>query len=296
MREISIIGPGNWGTSLEAGLRRAGVPVAEVVGRRAVRGRVVNWSRARLDAPLIWLCVPDGAIAGVAQEVVRRRGNLSGQTVMHSSGALSSVVLEPARQAGARVAAVHPVMTFPAREAVPLEGVLFGIEAADRPTRSTIEKLVKRLGGVPFVVDGKKKALYHAAATMASPLLVAALTAARDAARLAGLDEETAKAWVAALAVPTVGNVAARGAENSFSGPFARGDAETIHLHLQALAAHPILTAVYRSLAREALAALPVRNRPALAEALEEDRQAGAAKPEPRTRGKRLRERLKPAQ
>ncbi|MFT4114170.1 MAG: DUF2520 domain-containing protein [Silvibacterium sp.] len=294
--DVTVVGPGNWGTSLDAALRGAGVPVAEVVGRRAVKGRVVSMRRAKLDARVIWLCVPDGAIRETAEELVRRRQDFSGkdfsgQIVVHSSGALTSEVLEPARKAGAQVASVHPVMTFPTRDVVPLEGVLFGIETAGASTRGRLERLVKKIGGRPFRVDGKKKALYHAAGTMASPLIVAALTAAMETARLAGLDEATAKQWVAALAVPTVHNLAARGPERSFSGPFARGDAGTIHLHLQALAAHPILAGVYRALAEEALAALPVRNRESLAEVLAANNfEAGEA-----DGAKRLRERLKPA-
>jgi predicted short-subunit dehydrogenase-like oxidoreductase (DUF2520 family) len=97
---------------------------------------------------------------------------------------------------------------------------------------------------------------------------VSAITAAVETARLAGLDDKTATEWVKALVEATVANVFARGPEKSFSGPFARGDAETIDLHLQALAEHPILADVYRSLARHAIAALPVKNRRALTDAV----------------------------
>ena len=65
-----------------------------------------------------------------------------------------------------------------------------------------------------------------------------------------------------------MGNVFARGPQASFSGPFARGDAATITLHLEALAEHPILAGVYRSLARHAVCALPVKNRRALLKAI----------------------------
>ena len=43
----------------------------------------------------------------------------------------------------------------------------------------------------------------------------------------------------------------------SFSGPIARGDIETIRLHLQSLEPHPMVAAVYRSLALYALEVLP---------------------------------------
>ena len=55
----------------------------------------------------------------------------------------------------------------------------------------------------------------------------------------------------------------------SFSGPFARGDAETVSLHLEALLQHPHLQGVYKGLAVHALDALPCQNKPALRRSLE---------------------------
>lgn len=221
-----------------------------------------------MQARIIWLCVPDGAIAEVAQRIADRRGAMRGQIVVHSSGALTADVLEPVRRAGARIAAAHPVMSFPTRRIVPLYGVMFGVEARDAAVRRELFALVRRMGGVPFAVKSDTKALYHAAGMMSSPLLVAALAAATETAELAGLDQKTAAKWVRALAEATAKNVFTRGPERSFSGPFARGDAETIRLHLQALTEHPILAGVYRSLAHYAIKSLPVKNRRELERAL----------------------------
>ena len=259
---VAVIGAGNWGLSLIAALRQSGIGTCEVVGRN-------GWRRAKLDARVLWICVPDAAIAGVVEKIVARRGTgLRGQLVVHSSGALSASLLGPARRAGARIAAVHPVMTFPTREMVPLKGVMFGIEAGSATVRRELSALIRSLGGVPFTIQTDAKALYHAAGVLASPLLVSSITAAIEAAQLAGLDVGTATAWVRALAETTAANVFTRGPRRSFSGPFARGDAETIRLHLRALAAHPVLADVYCSLARHAVAALPVKNRRALKKAL----------------------------
>lgn len=255
-----MIGAGNWGGSLVAALKRAGAAPVEVVGRK-------GWSRAKLDARVIWICVPDGAIAEVAAKIAERgrklrgEGGLRGQLVVHSSGALTADVLEAVRTAGARIAAVHPVMSFPTRRVVDLKGVIFGVEARDAAVRRELNALVRRLGGVPFAVKAETKALYHAAGVMASPLLAAKLTAAMETARLAGLDKKTAAKWVRALAEATLKNVFERGPERSFSGPFARGDAETIHLHLEALEAHPVLADVYWALGRYAVTRLPVKRR-----------------------------------
>jgi predicted short-subunit dehydrogenase-like oxidoreductase (DUF2520 family) len=274
--DVAVIGAGNWGSSLIAALRAAGLGPRDVIGRS-------GWGRVRLDARVIWACVPDAEIAEVVEKIAARartlRGEhgLRGQIVVHSSGALSADVLEPARRAGAKIASVHPVMSFPTRRVVPLAGVMFGVEAREPAVRRELFTLARRLGGVPFAVKPEGKALYHAAGVMASPLLVSALAAAMEMARLAGLNEKTSEAWVRALAEATVANVFERGPEASFSGPFARGDAETISLHLEALKKHPIHAEVYCALARHAIVTLPVKNRRALLRAIETG-AAGARK------------------
>jgi len=278
--DVAVIGLGNWGGSLATALTRAGVPLSEIVVRRRKRSSpypTVFWTKAALDARILWLCVPDSSISDVAAQIASRRADLSGQIVVHSSGALTVDALEPARRTGAAVASVHPAMTFPTRSAVPLDGVLFAVETADPSTRRTLYSLVRKLGGKSFDIASKNKALYHAAGTLASPLLVSELTAAIETARLAGLDRKTAARWVEALAQATAKNVFAHGPPRSFSGPFARGDAGTIRLHLQALHEHPMLADLYRSLAVYALGALPVQNAQALVEAL---RRPAALKPD----------------
>ena len=282
--DVAVIGLGNWGSSLVAALNRARVPLREIVVRRRKRSSpypTVLWTKAALDARILWLCVPDSSISDEAAQIASCHSSLDDQIVVHSSGALTVDALETARRAGAAVASAHPAMTFPTRNAVPLDGVLFAVETANPATRRTLHSLVRKLGGKPFDINSENKALYHAAGTLASPLVVSELTAAIETARLAGLDSKTAARWVESLARATAKNVFARGPARSFSGPFARGDAGTIRLHLQALQAHPMLADIYRSLAVHALGALPVQNAQALVEALRKpaalksDRPAG---------------------
>jgi predicted short-subunit dehydrogenase-like oxidoreductase (DUF2520 family) len=260
--DVSIVGLGNWGSSLAQACLDAGIPVREAVVRsrvsRIAKLPLIRFEEARFDARIIWLCVRDGEIEHTVKDIVARRRRLAGQIVVHSSGALSVKMLSEARRAGATVASLAPVMSFPTRVPVSLDGVLFAVEAT-QSTRQALHALVRKLGGRPFAVESGKKPLYHAAATMASPLLVSELSAAMATARLAGLSTQEAKQWLAALAQATVNNLFSRGEEESFSGAFARGDIATIQLHLQALAKHPILAGVYRSLAMYAVDSLPVQ-------------------------------------
>ena len=81
-----------------------------------------------------------------------------------------------------------------------------------------------------------------------------------ETAQLAGLQKGDAEAVVGVLALATLRNYFEKGSERSFSGAFARGDAGTVELHLQALLAHPTLHTIYLELARHAVSSLAVRN------------------------------------
>lgn len=279
---ISIVGAGNWGSSLAAAVSNAEIPLLEVVVHRAKDRRrkfgeasAVLLKDAALDADVIWLCVPDREIAAVAARLSELRGDLRRQTVVHASGAMTAKILDSAKQAGASVGAIAPVCSIPTRDPVSLSGVNFVVEADSERTRRKLSQLVEKLGGIPLRVDSAKKALYHAAATMASPLMVSAVHAAVSMAQLAGLGKADAEAVVRALALGSLRNYFEDGSEKSFSGAFARGDAGTVELHLQALLAHPNLHAAYLELARHAVGSLAVRNRAELERLL-----AGRSKPE----------------
>lgn len=260
-RGVAVIGLGNWGTSLAAALNATGL----------LRERVHVWrsrSRAKLNARVLWLCVPDAAIARTAKWLVAERGGLSGQLVIHSSGALDRSVLAAADRAGARTGSVHPMMSFPTRRIVPLKSVRFAVEAGDVTTRKELFALVKHLSGTPFRINGEGKAMYHAAAMFGSPLLVATLAAGVRALGHAGVVEKDALALLAPMAAATVANIQKKGLAQSFSGPLSRGDATTIKLHRKALSGHPLEAQVYESLAQLAAHDLPSADRSAIGRAL----------------------------
>ncbi|HVW78183.1 MAG TPA: Rossmann-like and DUF2520 domain-containing protein [Alloacidobacterium sp.] len=272
---VSIIGMGNWGTSLAHACRAAKIPLAETIGRSTKKTSgwpLIRLEDASLDARILWICVRDAEIVGVAESIAAQRKRLDGQIVVHSSGALSVAPLDSVKRRGAEVASLAPVMSFPTRTPVPLSGVLFAVEAR-AAIDSRMNALVRKLGGKPFPVRTKEKPLYHAAATMASPLLVSHFSAALAMARLAGLSDANARQWIAALAQATMKNIFERGEGKSFSGAFARGDIETIRLHLQSLQQHPMLREIYISLARHAVETLPVQNRKELESLLRKDRR-----------------------
>jgi predicted short-subunit dehydrogenase-like oxidoreductase (DUF2520 family) len=243
---VAVIGLGNWGTSLAAALEGVGLLAARVHASRSPR---TLKNGPILAARILWLSVPDAAIASTVASLVQQHPGLRGHLVVHSSGALDRSVLIAAERAGARTASIHPMMSFPTGRVVSLAGVRFGVEAADQATRRELFSLIRRLRGRPFAVEGTAKAMYHAGAMFGSPLLVAALDAGVRCLQQSGIEEKEALALLCPMAAATVANLQRQGLRRSFSGPIARGDIATLKLHREALASHPLIAQVYDALA-----------------------------------------------
>ena len=275
---ITIVGPGNLGRALGGSLRAAGYRIDEIISRgaRSSRQRGRNLARilsarpetmrsARLHADIIWFCVPDREIAAAAGQLTKRV-DWQAKLAFHSSGALPSDQLQALRQRGAAVASLHPLMTFVPNSEPQLAGVPFGFEG-DRAAATMARRIVRDLKGEFFLVPKDRKSAYHTWGAFTSPLLLAALVSAEEAAEIAGIDRATARRRMLPIIRQTIANYASHGPAGAFSGPIIRGDIETIARHLRALRGSPVRE-VYIALARSALHNLPARNRTALARIL----------------------------
>lgn len=255
---VGFVGAGTVGTALALVLSGAGYPVVAVASRSRTSAErlaaVVDGCRAyaspdevALSADLVFVTTPDDAIASVAAEVQWR----SGQMVVHCSGSLSSVILEPARLRGALVGGMHPLQTFAnSRQAAEtLAGSAFGVEAEDPRLSGVLTGMVSALGGTVITLRAEDKALYHASAVIACNYLVTLFCAAAELWSAFGVDRDSASRSLLPLVKGTLANLERVGLPGSLTGPVARGDVGTIQKHLDALAtAAPELLTVYREL------------------------------------------------
>jgi predicted short-subunit dehydrogenase-like oxidoreductase (DUF2520 family) len=290
---MTIVGPGKLGTGMALALRAAGYRIAEVVSRDQPRSRRRARSLARLtgaraatiaeadfSAPLVWLCVPDDAIAGCAADLARRR-HWEGRTVLHASGALSSAELAPLRRRGAVVASLHPMMSFAGGRAAPvLRGVLFALEG-DAAAAPVARRIVRDLKGELFPIRGAAKPLYHAWGSFSSPLLMATLATGELVARRAGVPAAKVRRAIRPIVERTLQNYLRAGTAAAFTGPLVRGDLLTITRHLEALRKIPRAHAAYVALLRSALDLLPVKKSREVARLLDESEKNGRSEKKP---------------
>ncbi|HET9307236.1 MAG TPA: Rossmann-like and DUF2520 domain-containing protein [Candidatus Sulfotelmatobacter sp.] len=277
---IAIVGPGNLGTALAISLQGAGFAISALVGRKScmrkaralakqIRSHATS-ETARVDADVIWFCVPDSEIAQAAAQswAISSRGK--GRVALHSSGALSSDELAVLRRRGFAVASVHPLMTFVPGSRPVLAGVPFAIEGDPAATRLA-RRIVGDLGGRSYPIRKQDKAAYHAWGTFASPLFTALLAATEQVAAAAGVKRAEIRRRMIPILLQTLANYVQYGASGAFSGPIIRGDIHTVKKHLRALRGAPAARDVYIALARAALQYLPAKNKRLLGQILDSE-------------------------
>jgi predicted short-subunit dehydrogenase-like oxidoreductase (DUF2520 family) len=257
--DVGIVGAGRVGTALAVALHRAGhrIAGASAVSRES-RERVERFLpgtpvRQPEDvvtaADLVLLTVPDDALGPLVRGLAATGVPVGGRMLAHTSGRHGLAVLQPATDLGALPLALHPVMTFTGRadDADRLTGICFGVTAPE-VLRPAAEVLVMEMGGEPVVIAEEDRDLYHAALAGAANHLVTQVVQAEDLLRLAGVGQPAR--MLGPLLSAALDN-ALRLGDAALTGPVARGDAETVAGHVQALRAYaPEALPAYLALAR----------------------------------------------
>jgi predicted short-subunit dehydrogenase-like oxidoreductase (DUF2520 family) len=263
---LGFIGAGKVGTALASLLYARGVEIAGVSGRTLQDSRRMasgahlgpQTARNRSDtlqaSAIVLLTVPDDAIAGLCREIADEGGWREGQSVVHCSGALSSDVLQPARDMGALTASFHPLQAFASLDAAlaNLPGSTFALEG-DEALVAQLDTFVRLLGGTVLHLRAEDKTLYHAAAAIASNYTVTLAALAADLLVREGISDNANDAlhYLMPLLRGTIENLGNAGLPDALTGPIARGDAGTVAQHLEALEkCSPEMAHLYRHLAR----------------------------------------------
>ena len=239
---LAVIGRGRVGRSIATAARRAGLAF-----RLAGRDEAPIAAR---ESEAALLCVPDAAIAAACETLAAAVPPL--RFVGHTSGATTLDELAAARAAGAEGFSLHPLQTLP-DGATDLEGSPCAIAGSSVGALALARELAGRLGMRPFEVPEETRVAYHAAAAMASNLLVALEESAAGLLDRVGADCP-GRELLAPLVIRTLENWVARGPE-ALTGPVIRGDDATIERHVEALRElAPELLPIYEVLTERARA------------------------------------------
>ncbi|MBI3273461.1 MAG: DUF2520 domain-containing protein [Planctomycetes bacterium] len=250
MPDVAIVGAGVVGRTLGYALRRAGYAVVAVASRSLASAEAAvafigagaacdRPAEAAARADVVLLTTPDDALERTCEAIAAARGFRAGARVLHTSGVLSSGVLESAHAIAAFVASLHPLQTFasPAEAVQALAGTRWFYEG-DEAALETTRELITALEGIPVRIETERKPLYHAGAVLASNYLVTLAARACALLESAGVPAEGSLPAILPLLRGTVTNLERVGLPRALTGPIARGDVKTVELHLRTIAEH----------------------------------------------------------
>ncbi|HXX71362.1 MAG TPA: DUF2520 domain-containing protein [Candidatus Acidoferrum sp.] len=246
---LSIVGAGRVGRTIGKRLRESGWQIGAVVTRSAVTSRAavraIGAGRSGTNlalgvfADVTLLAVPDDALATVAATLAKIGGlRWRGKVVLHTSGALDSSVLAPLARLGAATGSLHPMQTFGGKIIPNLGGVTIAIEGAAKALRMG-RTIARTLGGVPVVIAGRDKPVYHLTAVLAAgsgfPLIETSIQ------MLVGIGFSRRRAFRTLLPLTRqmLDNIERIGSRAAWTGPLSRGDYATIAKHIRALQRYP---------------------------------------------------------
>jgi hypothetical protein len=95
--------------------------------------------------------------------------------------------------------------------------------------------MIEDLQGTPINIEDENKALYHAAACVASNYLVTLIDFAQYLYEKAGVPDSLAVKVMMPLIEGTLSNIKELGTEQALTGPIVRGDVSTIAHHIEQL-------------------------------------------------------------
>ncbi len=260
--ELGFIGAGKIAHGLSRAFSRAGCLVKAVSSRStesagslaaAIPGcKACSTPQEVADTcDLVFITTTDQAIGVVAREVNWKPG----QMVVHTSGADSADVLEPAAGNRALTGVFHPLQTIASINPAPdiFAGSTITIEAGE-PLLQTLKDLAISLRAKPVEISGNARVLYHASAVFISNYTVTLANIASSLWQTFGYSRNEALNALLPLLEGTVSNLQNQGLPGSLTGPVSRGDTPTISKHIKELAEVNSLTLeTYRLLGLNAL-------------------------------------------
>jgi len=243
---VAVIAAGRLGSSLAGAMGKAGYNVVAISSRRVdhrewlsinltgqISGPVITEkTQTAVDlATVVFITGSDSAIEEICAGIKWRND----QAVLHCAGVLPVSALDTAHAKFASTGGFHPLQTFPSPESSDrFSGISFAIEADNPDLSRWLKTLAFDLGGSSVEIESWQRSAYHASAVMACGLVAGLIGIAAEMWEPLGIERDEALKRLIPLIRSTVDSLDERGLPLAITGPFVRGDVETVKSHLHA--------------------------------------------------------------
>ncbi len=200
------------------------------------------------DSDVIFLTVTDGQIGNVWNQL--KSSQIKNKIVCHCSGALSSEIFSGIAEHNCFGYSIHPLFAVSNKyeSYKELSNSYFTIEG--NPNRlEEIRDIFVSLGNKVCVISKEDKVKYHAAAAMASNLVVGIIHASENLLKECGFDEISAHEALVSIIKGNVEHIICDGTVGALTGPIERNDVSTVKKHLLTLEDNN--KEIYKAVSRE---------------------------------------------
>lgn len=233
--KITIIGTGNVAFHLGKILKEKGQTVAQIVGRNAEKTAwlasvletdfTTNFSEINLESDLYIIAVSDDAIAEIAEKLAQVLDN---QLVVHTSGSIPSIVLQPYFK---NFGTLYPLQTFSVNSKPDFSEIPIFVNATPQYNTVFLEKIARILSPKVHELADEKRVVLHVAAVFVNNFANHLFAIADEISTLENLPFDVLKPLIR----ETIRKIENNNPSEVQTGPAKRGDQITIQKHLDFL-------------------------------------------------------------
>jgi len=274
VKTVTIVGVGKAGGALAIALSRAGYSIEKLAHRNSDLARTIKRKEiptatlvrlpkvGAISSNIVIVAVPDPEISTVSHALEGVLRISKGQTVLHTSGSLTSGELSNLARLGCETGSIHPLVSIsdPFLGADRFQNAYFCVEGSKTSIREA-RRIIKALGGKSFTIDPSKKGLYHAAAVTSAGHVTAVFDVAIEMLSKCGVTRKEAQNILYPLLSSAVRNLERQSTDVALTGSFARLDIAAFERHLSSFGPLSVsVKDVYFALAERSLDMVERRN------------------------------------
>lgn len=266
-KNIAIIGFGKLGSALFYELKSNGYIVNTIIEKnnltynkiKKICGDVKVFksiNTRNLDkSDILILSVKDSQLENLVREINEKEINCKDKIIFHTSGAKSSQILKIKGLLEENKGSFHPIQTFNALSIKShglLSGIFIGIEGGNGFIKFA-KKLLKSFKSNLILIKAKDKEMYHLASVVSSNFLASYFSILEHISAKAGIPKSKILKVYKPIVYKTIENIFNFGTAKALTGPFERGDTDTVKMHLSKIKKEKVFKDLYLILGKEAL-------------------------------------------